>query len=53
MDENRIEKRVELNAPISRVWRALTDAIVNSRRVVPGRLESAFSCPARFHTGES
>lgn len=25
MDENRIEKRVELNAPISRVWRALTD----------------------------
>src|SRR4030095_7547427 len=23
--ENRIEKRVELNAPISRVWRALTD----------------------------
>ena len=24
-DENRIEKRVELNAPISRVWRALTD----------------------------
>ena len=25
MDENRIEKRVELKAPISRVWRALTD----------------------------
>jgi uncharacterized protein YndB with AHSA1/START domain len=25
MNENRIEKRVELNAPISRVWRALTD----------------------------
>ena len=25
MDENRIEKRVELKAPISQVWRALTD----------------------------
>ncbi len=23
--ENRIEKRIELNAPVSRVWRALTD----------------------------
>jgi uncharacterized protein YndB with AHSA1/START domain len=23
--ENRIEKRLELNAPVSRVWRALTD----------------------------
>ncbi len=23
--ENRIEKRVELKAPVSRVWRALTD----------------------------
>lgn len=25
MDTNRIEKRIELKAPISRVWRALTD----------------------------
>ena len=25
MDENRIEKRIELKAPIERVWRALTD----------------------------
>lgn len=25
MTENRIEKRIELNAPVSRVWRALTD----------------------------
>jgi uncharacterized protein YndB with AHSA1/START domain len=25
MSENRIEKRIELKAPISRVWRALTD----------------------------
>jgi uncharacterized protein YndB with AHSA1/START domain len=25
MDKNRIEKRIELNAPVSRVWRALTD----------------------------
>ena len=25
MDNNKIEKRVELKAPISRVWRALTD----------------------------
>jgi uncharacterized protein YndB with AHSA1/START domain len=23
--ENRIEKRIELKAPVSRVWRALTD----------------------------
>ena len=25
MDENRIEKRIELKAPVSRVWKALTD----------------------------
>ena len=25
MDDNRIEKRIELKAPVSRVWRALTD----------------------------
>jgi uncharacterized protein YndB with AHSA1/START domain len=25
MSENRIEKRIELKAPVSRVWRALTD----------------------------
>ena len=25
MESNRIEKRIELKAPISRVWRALTD----------------------------
>jgi uncharacterized protein YndB with AHSA1/START domain len=25
MDSNRIEKSIELNAPVSRVWRALTD----------------------------
>lgn len=25
MQENRIEKRIELKAPVSRVWRALTD----------------------------
>jgi len=25
VDNNRIEKQVELNAPVSRVWRALTD----------------------------
>jgi len=25
MTNDRIEKRIELNAPVSRVWRALTD----------------------------
>jgi len=25
MSDDRIEKRIELQAPISRVWRALTD----------------------------
>ena len=25
MESNRIEKRIELKAPVSRVWRALTD----------------------------
>ena len=25
MDQNKIEKQVQLNAPVSRVWRALTD----------------------------
>jgi uncharacterized protein YndB with AHSA1/START domain len=25
MAENRIEKKIELKAPVSRVWRALTD----------------------------
>jgi uncharacterized protein YndB with AHSA1/START domain len=25
MDDNRIEKRIDLKAPVSRVWRALTD----------------------------
>jgi uncharacterized protein YndB with AHSA1/START domain len=48
--QNRIEKRIELNAPVSRVWRALTDyrefgswfRVSLERPFVPGQLAQGY-----------